>query len=309
MKSAIPILAAALFCLSFAGCEVLAYAPLRDNPNDPGATVVAPPVFDPPAGSYPAAQTVAIGCLTSGATIRYSIDGTVPTSSSGLLYVSPVAVSSTLTLRAIAYKSGLTDSTVAQALYSIQSAKALTSFGIVSPAVAGMIDENAHAVAVAVPYGSGVANLVATFTTTGSAVRVGSTAQVSGVTANDFTNPVTYTVVAADSTTQNYVVTVTVSPSSAKALTGFGFLSLAVTGTITESTHTVAVSVPYGTSVTALVATFTTTGSQVKVGSTVQVSGVTANDFTTPVAYTVVACCLPASVAKLRPVGLRLFAS
>ena len=44
---------------------------------------------------------------------------------------------------------------------------------------------------------------------------------------------------------------------------------------------------PPGTDVTALVATFTTTGASVKVGSTVQVSGTTANDFTYPVVYTV----------------------
>ncbi len=39
---------------------------------------------------------------------------------------------------------------------------------------------------------------------------MGTTAQVSGVTANNFTSPVTYIVTAADSSTQNYVVTVKV---------------------------------------------------------------------------------------------------
>jgi hypothetical protein len=47
---------------------------------------------------------------------------------------------------------------------------------------------------------------------------------------------------------------------------------------------------PYGTDVTALVATFTTTGAGVpKVGLTDQLSGTTANDFTSPVAYTITA--------------------
>ena len=49
---------------------------------------------------------------------------------------------------------------------------------------------------------------MATFTTTGASVAVGGAVQTSGVTANDFGSPVTYTVTAADGTTQDYVVTV-----------------------------------------------------------------------------------------------------
>ena len=47
--------------------------------------------------------------------------------------------------------------------------------------------------------------------------------------------------------------------STAKALTAFSFASPAASGTINESAKTVAVTVPFGTSLTALVATFTTT--------------------------------------------------
>ncbi len=169
------------------------------------------------------------------------------------------------------------------------SAKELTSFGFPALSVTGTIDEGAHTVAATVPYGTNVTALVAAFTSTGQAVKVGSLVQTSGVTANDFSSPVTYTVVAADSSTQDYVVTVTVALSSAKELTSFGFPALSVTGTINEGGHTVAATVPYGTNVTALVAAFTHTGQAVKVGSVVQTSGVTANDFTSPVTYTVVA--------------------
>ena len=85
--------------------------------------------------------------------------------------------------------------------------------------------------------------------------------------------------------------TVTVATISAKALTAFSFqgLSPAVSGTITEATHTIGVTVPYGTNVSALVASFTTSGASVKVGSTTQVSGTTPNNFTSPVTYTVTA--------------------
>ena len=57
------------------------------------------------------------------------------------------------------------------------------------------------------------------------------------------------------------------------------FANLLVAGTINETAKTIALSLPYGTAITALVASFTTTGSSVKVGSTAQVSGTTANGF------------------------------
>ena len=60
-----------------------------------------------------------------------------------------------------------------------------------------------------------------------------------------------------------------------------------VAGTITESAKTIAVVMPFGTNVTALIATYTTTGTRVAVGATVQTSGTTPNNFTNPVTYTV----------------------
>lgn len=77
--------------------------------------------------------------------------------------------------------------------------------------------------------------------------------------------------------------------SAAKAITAFSFTSPAAIGIIDVNAKTIAVSVPHGTSVTALIATFTMTGASVKVGATAQVSGTTANDFTSPVTYTVTA--------------------
>src|SRR5512143_3518214 len=75
--------------------------------------------------------------------------------------------------------------------------------------------------------------------------------------------------------------------SSSKAIAAFSLNG--VTGTINETNKTIAVTMPYGTSVTALVAAFTTTGNSIAVGGTAQVSGTTANDFTSPVIYTVTA--------------------
>jgi hypothetical protein len=76
--------------------------------------------------------------------------------------------------------------------------------------------------------------------------------------------------------------------TSAKAITAYSLNG--ATGTIDETAKTIAVTMPNGTDVTALVATSTTTGASVTAGTTLaQTSGTTPNDFTSPVAYTVTA--------------------
>ena len=140
-------------------------------------------------------------------------------------------------------------------------------------------------IAVVVPYGTDVTSLVATYLTTGKLVSVDNQPQINGVTPNNFSSPVTYTVTAEDGSTQNYTVTVTVAQNSAKAITAF---SLDGTNGVISGNN-IAVTMPYGTNVTALIATFTTSGQSVKVSSTAQTSGVTPNNFSSPVTYTVTA--------------------
>ena len=179
------------------------------------------------------------------------------------------------------------------------AAKAITAFSFqgLSPPAVGTVDEVAHTIAVTVPAGADRSRLVATFVTTGVAVSVGGVPQTSGVTANDFTRAVTYMVTASDGSTQAYVVTVTSEVlSSQKTIVAFGFqgLSAPAVGSIDEAAHAIAVSVPPGTDCTQLVATFVTTGVAVSVGGTVQISGLTPNDFTRPVTYRVAAADLSA---------------
>ena len=90
------------------GIEVLGSAP-----------AVATPTFTPAAGTYTSSQTVTISSTTGGATIRYTTDGTTPSETVGTVYSTPVAISSTCTLQAIAYKSGMADSAVASGAYVI----------------------------------------------------------------------------------------------------------------------------------------------------------------------------------------------
>jgi hypothetical protein len=145
-----------------------------------------------------------------------------------------------------------------------------------------------------VPFGTNVASLVARFDTSGVQVAAAGVLQTSGVTAVDFTAPVEYDVTAADGSTRSYQVAVDIGPSSEKAITQFAFTSAAnpglaqdVTGMISGTS--IAVTVPYGTNVVALVASFTTTGAIVSVTDDVQSSGQTANDFARPVTYLVIA--------------------
>ena len=91
------------------------------------------------------------------------------------------------------------------------SSKDITAFSFTSPAATGKIDSSSKTIVVCVPSGTDVSALVATFTTSGKSVVVGSTTQVSGSTSNNFTNSVTYKVIAIDGSYQNYTVAVTVA--------------------------------------------------------------------------------------------------
>ncbi len=85
------------------------------------AGTVAAPTFTPPGGTYSSAQPVTISTTTLGASIRYTTDGSTPSSTFGTVYSGPVSVGSSLTLKAIAYMAGMTDSLVAAAGYIINS--------------------------------------------------------------------------------------------------------------------------------------------------------------------------------------------
>lgn len=87
----------------------------------------------------------------------------------------------------------------------LSSAKAITAFSFASPAAVGTITESTHSIAITVPSGTNVTALIPTITYTGASIS-----PASGV-AQNFTNPVKYTVTAADSSTQDYTVTVTVT--------------------------------------------------------------------------------------------------
>lgn len=86
----------------------------------PGQT--APPSFTPPGGTYSSGQTIAFSNTTPGAQMFYTTNGSTPTATS-TRYTAPIPVSSTTTLKAIAIASGLSNSPITTATYTIQSSQ------------------------------------------------------------------------------------------------------------------------------------------------------------------------------------------
>lgn len=171
------------------------------------------------------------------------------------------------------------DGTGASGAYEYLTAtKAITAFNFSSLSVTGTVNEGGKTVALTVPFSTDVTALVPTITHTGSSISPNT-----GVAA-DFTSPVTYTVTAEDATTQAYTVTVTVASNTETSITSFDFASPAVTGTVDNTAHTVALTVPYGTAVTSLTPTIV-----LATGATISPTSGTATNFTSPVTYTVTA--------------------
>ena len=159
-----------------------------------------------------------------------------------------------------------------------ETGKAITSFAIGENDC--LINEASHTIAVTVPYGTNVTALTPAITISKNATI----SPASGI-AQDFTKPVTYKVTSENGDTQDYVVTVTISADTRN--TGKAITSFAIGGNnclINETDHTIAVTVPYGTNVTALTPAIT-----VSKNATVSPASGIAQDFTKPVTYKVTA--------------------
>lgn len=81
---------------------------------------VAAPSITPDGGSYTDDQTITITCATEGTIIRYTTDSSDPTPALGTIYSKPFVISSSKTIKAIAYKSAKTYSKITQADYAIR---------------------------------------------------------------------------------------------------------------------------------------------------------------------------------------------
>jgi len=154
-------------------------------------------------------------------------------------------------------------------LVAPSNSKDITAFNI--SGVAATV--NVTGISATVPYGTDITSLSPLITHTGVSIN-----PASGV-AQNFMNAVIYTVTAADGTTKDYKVTITIALPLAKDISTFNILG--INGTV--NANTITLTVPYGTDPTSLTPTITITGASVSPASGVP------NNFTNPQTYTVTA--------------------
>ena len=95
-----------------------------EDPDESGK--VADPVLTPGSCFFSPSTNVTIACATSGATVRYTLDGSEPTASSAI-YSAPIALTTNTTVKARAFADGKAASDVAAATYTLGTAPAATA--------------------------------------------------------------------------------------------------------------------------------------------------------------------------------------
>lgn len=103
---------------------------------------------------------------------------------------------------------GYIDATVVLSINMLSSEKEIKTFVFTEQTAPAVIDADARTVEAEVAYDADITNLTAEFTLFAWA-EVDGVLQVSGKTANDFSNPVTYTIIAEDGSEADWVVSVT----------------------------------------------------------------------------------------------------
>ena len=99
--------------------------------------VAAAPTFSPAAGTYATTQNVTLSDSTAGAVIYYTTNGTVPTTSS-TVYSTPISVTGSETIQAIAVAPNTQASAAVSAAYVIQAGGASINFGSGFSSIAGL---------------------------------------------------------------------------------------------------------------------------------------------------------------------------
>lgn len=137
------------------------------------AGTVATPTISPSGGTQPSPPLVAITTTTTGATIRYTLDGTTPTGTSPV-FLYPFLVHATTTVKAKAFKAGYTSSAVASTTYNLDAAGAAATPTIV-PAGGWYATQQTVTI-------SGAAGATLRYTTDGTDPTTSSTSITSGNT-------------------------------------------------------------------------------------------------------------------------------
>lgn len=108
---------------------------MRDWINSlPGTQALSPPTITPNGGAFTNSVNVTLSSTNAGASLYYTLDGSLPTTNA-FLYSSPVVLTSDVTLRANAIESGYNNSVSLSATFSIFAVPPLriTGFGVNGP--------------------------------------------------------------------------------------------------------------------------------------------------------------------------------
>ena len=99
------------------------------------------PTFNQQPGLLQSPTEVTLSCATSGALIYYTLDGTEPSETNGILYSEAISVSQNANIRAVAIHSGMLSSKIATASYIFSDSKHEGCGGYTVPIVSVTIDE------------------------------------------------------------------------------------------------------------------------------------------------------------------------
>jgi hypothetical protein len=209
------------------------------------ATVPAP-TFSPAGGSYTTSQVVTISEATKGTNIYYTTDGSTPSASS-IPYTSPITVTSTETLKAIAIANGDSNA-VGSATYTITLTLAAPTFSVAS---------GTYTSAQSVAISDATAGTTIYFTTNGSTPTTSST---------KYSAPIT---VSATETLEAIAVKTGYSNSpAASAAYSIGAASTGPTFSPAPGTYTSAMAVTISDSVAGAIIYYTTDGTTPTTSST-----------------------------------------
>lgn len=151
------------------------------------------------------------------------------------------------------------------------SAKSITSFRFngLDPDVVGAVNETSKTIELTVLYGTDVTALVPTIVHNGTSISPNS-----GVT-QDFTNPVVYTVTAADKTTQKYTVTVkTAAPGTSANLAALTISKGTLTPTFSSIVNSYNVNVDYKVNAVDVTATLSDSKASISINGQAASSGI-----------------------------------
>jgi Chitobiase/beta-hexosaminidase C-terminal domain len=102
--------------------QQLAWEIVKNYPDcglyEEGTTPVAAPRFSLPSGPISEPTPIHLASATPGVFYRYTLDGTIPTRSRGYVYCGVITARPGMTVKAVAYQSGMRDSGVSESSYS-----------------------------------------------------------------------------------------------------------------------------------------------------------------------------------------------